>query len=92
MALLNLDAAPDDPIERIMWLSGVLNRAETELDEQLAKAYYEARLQRRLEPAISAGPYNRKKVLALTRRENERRGRSVRWNDGADPTSTAYGK
>jgi hypothetical protein len=39
---------------------------------------------------VSAGPYARKRVLAMTRRENRRRGRSVRWGDGADPTSTAY--
>ena len=90
MPLLNLDDAPRDPIERIMWLSGVMAQAKQELDAELGAAYFEARLQRRLDDAVSAGPYARKTVLALTRRENEKRGRTVRWADGADPTSTAY--
>lgn len=90
MSLLNLDSAPSDPIERIMWLSGVKEQAAAELAEAFADAYFTARLQRRLEAAVKAGPYARKRVLALTRRENQRRGRTIRWGDGADPTSTAY--
>lgn len=90
MELLRLDQAPTDPVERIMWLTGVLTQARRELDAALAAAYFEARLQHRLDNAISAGPYARKRVLALTRRENELRGRTVRWGDRADPTSTAY--
>jgi len=88
--LLNLDDAPKDPIERLMWLSGVHDQVRAELDEEFGKAYYEARLQQRLDAAISAGPYAKKRVLAYTRHENEKRGRAVRWGDGADPTSTAY--
>jgi hypothetical protein len=90
MPLLNLAAAPTDPIERIMWLSGVMKRAKVELDAELAKAYFDARLERRLDDAISAGPYARKRVLAMTRKENQARGRMVRWRDGADPSSSAY--
>lgn len=90
MALLNLEPAPTEPIERIMWLSGVKEQVAAELDAAFAEAYFEARLQRRLDTAVKAGPYPRLRVLALTRHENERRGRTVRWNDGADPTSTAY--
>lgn len=89
--LLNMEDAPEDPIERIMWLSGVKQQANAELDDALGAAYFSARLQRRLDTAVAAGPYARKRVLALTRRENEKRGRTVRWGDGADPTSTAYG-
>lgn len=90
MSLLNLDDAPKDPIERVMYLSGVKEQAAKELDEAFAVAYFEARLQRRLDTAITAGPYARKRVLAYTRQENQRRGRTVRWGDKADPTSTAY--
>lgn len=88
--VLNLDTAPTDPIERLLWLSGVKEQAAKELDEAFGSAYFEARLQQRLEAAVTAGPYARKRVLAYTRRENERRGRTVRWNDKQDPTSTAY--
>jgi hypothetical protein len=90
MSLLNLNAAPTDPIERVVWLAGVHKQVEKELDQQYEDAYFEARLQRRLEAAVTAGPHARKRVLAFTRRANERRGRTVRWNDKADPTSTAY--
>lgn len=90
MPLLNLEPAPDDPIERIMWLSGVMDQAKVELDQALAASYFEARLQGRLVDAITVGPYARTTVLALTRRENEARGRQVRWRDGQDPSSTAF--
>lgn len=88
--ILNLDDAPKDPVARVMWLSGVKAQAYMELDAAFAEAYFEARLQQQLDAAIAAGPYARKRALAFTRNENERRGRVVRWNDRADPTSTAY--
>lgn len=88
--ILNLDEAPDDPIERIMWLTGVHEQAERELSAAFASAYFDARFQGELEAAVAAGPHARKRVLAFTRAENQRRGRAVRWGDGADPTSTAY--
>lgn len=90
ISLLNLTEAPKDPIERILWLSGVREQALSELDAAFAEAYFEARLQQRLDTAISAGPYARKRVLAYTRHENQRRGRAIRWGDGLDPSSTAY--
>jgi hypothetical protein len=90
MSILNLSEAPKDPIRRVMWLSGVKEQALKELDDAFAKAYFTARMERRLDAAIEAGPYARKRVLSLTRRENQKRGRPVRWGDGADPTSTAY--
>jgi len=73
-----------------MWLSGVHEQAERELAAAYSAAYFEARLQRRLDSAVEVGPHSRKRVLAFTRAENQRRGRSVRWGDGADSTSTAY--
>ena len=88
--ILRLDDAPESPIERLMWLSGVMEEVKTELDAEFSRAYYEARLQRQFEPALSLGLHSRKKALSFTRRENEKRGRQVRWSDGLDPTSTAY--
>lgn len=89
-SILNLSEAPADPIERIMWLSGVAEAVTRELDAEFAEAYFNARLQRRLASAIEVGPHSRKRVLAYTRAENDRRARIVRWGDGADATSTAY--
>lgn len=88
--LLNLNDAPEDPIERIMWLTGVKEQATAELDAAFGAAYFAARLEHRLDTAIKAGPFARKRVLAYTRKENQKRGRTIRWGDGADPTSTAY--
>lgn len=90
--LLDLTEAPKDPIERVMWLSGVKEQAAKELDEAFSEAYFQARLQGRFNPAVSAGPYARKRALAFTRAANERRGRPIRWGDGQDPTSTSFGR
>jgi hypothetical protein len=88
--ILNLQEAPESPIERLMWLSGVMEEVKEELDAEFRRAYYEARLQKQLEPALALGLHSRKRILAYTRAENEKRGRTVRWQDGVDPTSTAY--
>lgn len=90
--LLNLDDMPTDPIERVLWLSGVNEQVRRELDHAFEEAYFEARLQRRLEAAVTAGPYAMKRALAFTRHANERRGRPIRWGDGLDATSTSYKK
>ena len=88
--MLNMDDAPSDPIERLMWLTGAKAQVAKELEQEFREAYFNARIQGRLDAAVSAGPYARKRVLAFTRAENEKRGRTVRWGDRADPTSTAY--
>lgn len=88
--ILNLDDAPDEPIERLAWLSGVMEEVKSELDAEFAAAYYEARLRQVFGHALALGLHSKKRALAYTRHENERRGRTIRWNDGADPTSTAY--
>jgi len=90
VSILNLNEAPSDPIERLLWLSGVKEAVTSELETEFAKTYYNARLQGRLQSAILAGPYAKKRVLAFTRQENQKRGRTVRWGDRMDPTSTAY--
>lgn len=88
--LLDLSDAPKDPVERLMWLGGVHQQVVRELDAAFGDAYFNARLQGRFDTAVEAGPYARKRALAYTRHENERRGRTVKWGDGADPTSSAY--
>jgi hypothetical protein len=92
MSLLNLKDAPTDPIERIMWLDGAIDQAKTEVDDALAAAYFEARLQRRFTEALANGKTSKKRALALTRRRNNQTGRQIRWGDGLDTSSTAYGE
>lgn len=87
--LPSLTAAPRDPIARIHWLTAWKEEMETQLLDAYANAYFEARKQGRIEEALAKGPHSRKQTLALTRRENERRGRQIRWGDGIDQTSTA---
>ena len=80
--ILNLDEAPDTPIERLMYLSGVTEQVEKELDAEYQKAYFEARLEGHLVLVLGLGFHSRKKVMAFTRAENEKRGRIIRrWND-----------
>lgn len=88
--ILNLSSAPKDPIERIIWLDGVADAVRRELYEAYSEAYFNARLQRRFDTALEVGKTSRKRALAMTRRHNERTGRSVRWADRLDPTSTAF--
>lgn len=88
--ILRLDNKPSDPIEAIIWLDGVLEAVTRELDDAYAESYFTARLQRRFPEAVAAGRLSKKRALALTRKRNERLGRSVRWSDGLDPTSSAY--
>jgi len=90
MSLLNLGKAPKDPALRIVWLAGVQAKAREELDAALASAYFEVRLHGQLDEVLRLGYHSRKRALAWTRAENERRGRVVRWGDGLDPTSSAY--
>lgn len=80
--ILNLSPAPEDPIERLLWLSGVNAAVRRELDAEFQRTYFEARFSQRLEPALHLGLHPVKKVLAWTRAENESRGRAIRWGDG----------
>jgi hypothetical protein len=88
--LLDLSGAPADPVERVFYLDGVIAKVRHELDEAYAEAYFQARLEGRFEAAVRVGRTSRTKALRMTRRKNEASGRSIRWSDGADPTSTAY--
>lgn len=78
---LDLSDAPLDPIKRIMWLGGMNEAIKRELDAAFAEAYYMARLRKQLDAAHAVGLHSHKAIMAFTRRENERRGRMVRWGD-----------
>lgn len=80
MQILNLDQLPHDPIKRLLWLSGVKEQAQKELDAAFATAYFEARQQGRMDVALSIGLHSRKRSYAFTRAENERTGRQWHWN------------
>lgn len=81
--LLDLEGAPSDPIERLIWLSGVKEAVDAEMAEHWSEAYFWARFTNRLDAALDLHLHSRKRVMAFTRRHNERvTGRQVRWNDG----------
>ncbi len=80
--LLNFNRAPTDPIERLVWLGGVMDQVHAELDEQWQEAYFWARFTGRLDAALALGLHSRKRVMAYTRAENESRARMIRWGDG----------
>mgnify|MGYP000872330280 CR=1 FL=1 len=90
MPILNLSNLPNDPIERLLWLSGVQTAVTTELDAAFAEAYFDARLQGRFETAMGLGLHGKKRALAFTRHHNNINRRLVRWGDSLDPTSTLY--
>ena len=80
--ILNLDQAPDDNIERLLWLSGVARRVRAELDAEFQRVYFETRVEQRIDTAIDLRLHSEKKIIAWTRHENEARGRIVKWGDG----------
>lgn len=90
MTILNLTAMPDDAAERLLYLSGVKQAAQTELDAAFAETYAALRHQGRLAWAVSVGLHGKKRILAFTRQWNRSQARMIRWNDGLDPTSTVY--
>jgi hypothetical protein len=79
--LLDLRAAPTDAIERLLWLDGVLDKVHEEMEPEWQDAYFEARLQGRLDQAEALALHSHKRVMAYTRAGNERRGRLIRWGD-----------
>jgi len=80
--ILDLGGLPTDALERLIWLDGVLDQVHTELDPEWARAYFDARLQGRLDEALALELHSRKRVMAWTRHHNEATGRLIRWNDG----------
>lgn len=84
VSTMNIDftEAPEDPIERLMWLSGARASFEAQVNAQWQRAYFEARQQGRFDSALDLGYHSEKRALAWTRAENEARGRMMRWGDG----------
>lgn len=79
--ILNLDDAPHDAIERLVYLNGVLKQVHDELDPAWQEAYFDARFTGRLDQADALGYHSHKRIMQFTRNENEKRGRQVRWGD-----------
>lgn len=80
--ILDLTGAPDHPIERLMWLSGVMAEAKDELNTEYQRTYFEARSQGMMDAAVALKIHSRKTAYAMTRHENNSRGRIVRrWED-----------
>lgn len=80
--ILDLTQAPSTPLERILWLSGVMDEVKTELSAEYQAAYFEARSQGMLKAAVDLGIHSRKSILAMTRHENQARGVVIRrWED-----------
>jgi hypothetical protein len=80
--IVDFSAAPEHPLERLMWLSGVMEEAKTELDREYQRTYFQARTQGMLKDAVALGIHSRKSVLAYTRHENSALGVPIRrWDD-----------
>ncbi len=73
---------PEDCLERIIWLDELQKLVDTEIRAELQRAYFDSRIQGRMDAALELAPHGRKTFLAMTRHENELKGRLVRWGDG----------
>jgi|GEM_PF-2854147 len=79
---IDFSHAPQDPIERLLWLSGAQAAFTDQVNEMWQQTYFEVRLSGLLPAALGLGLHSRKRVLEWTRAENERRGRAMHWGDG----------
>lgn len=79
--LLNLNDAPTDHLERLVWLSGAREQVIHELELEFRRLYFQLRLDGRLDEAEHLGLHSHKRIMAWTRAENESRGRMIRWGD-----------
>lgn len=52
-----------------------------DLDEQIAQAYFDARVAGRFDQALEVGPWSRTVAVRATRNVNEAQGRHMRWSD-----------
>lgn len=80
--IVDFSEAPHDPIERLLWLSGAKAAFDAKATALWQETYFQARLTGRFQSALDLGLHSRKRALAFTRSENERRGRPMRWGDG----------
>ena len=79
---IDFSDAPHDPVERLLWLSGAKEAFDAQVTSLWQTTYFEARLSGRFSAALDLNLHSRKRALAFTRAENERRGRPMRWGDG----------
>lgn len=68
-------------MSRLLYLSGVKEQVERELDAEYRRIYFDLRLEGALDKAIDLAQHSYKRIMAYTRAENEARGRLVRWGD-----------
>lgn len=80
--IVDFSTAPTDPVERLMWLSGAREAFDAQLTAEFQRAYFDARRTGRFDIALSLGLHSKKRALAMTRHENESRGRMIKWRDG----------
>jgi hypothetical protein len=82
MNYIDFSTAPTDPIQRLAWMGGLNQALRTEVEAEFQRTYFEARIQGTLGPAIDLKLHSKKRVVAMTRHENEARGRAVsNWGD-----------
>lgn len=86
--ILNLSEAPKDPVERLVWMTGVKQQVQDEIDTECEALYSRLRMEHRFDVVVAVGLHSKGRALALTRKAN--RARQIRWDDGLDPTSSAY--
>jgi hypothetical protein len=87
MDILDLSNAPDDNLERMIWLSGVEKKVSSELQAERERLVFEIRLQEQLPALLEMALYPPTTLLRWCRAENERRGRPIRWGDRLDRKS-----
>jgi len=78
---IDFSEAPADALQRLVWLSGAKAAFDAQVDALWQRSYFEARLTGRFEAALGLHLHSKKRALAFTRAENERRGRPMRWGD-----------
>jgi hypothetical protein len=83
MNYIDFSNAPENPIERLVWLSGINAAVQKEINGAWQLAYFDARQQGMFPEALALGLHSLKRALAWTRHENEARSRVItRWRDG----------
>ena len=67
------------PVTRLRLLTEQRGRLLGALDDQIAQAYFDARVEGCFEEALEVGPWSRTVAVRATRNVNEALGRHVRW-------------
>lgn len=81
--LIDMSEAPENPVERLVWLDGIDQVLRREVNRAWQEAYFRARLEGVFDRALDLHLHTPRRAVAWTRHENEARGRVItRWNDG----------